>query len=52
MDGHDRQICVFDPFNRLGSCIGPGLEVLLVGILRDAVEVLQVQGVLVRRHQM
>lgn len=52
MNSHDGQVCAFDPSDGLRRGVWSGLEILLVRVLRDMMQVLQVQGVFVSRHQM
>lgn len=52
MNSHTGHICAFDPPDGLGGWVWSRLVVLLVGILRDTMQVLQVQGVFVSRNQM
>lgn len=52
MDTHAGHICVFNPSDGLRRGVWPRLEVLLVGVLGDTEQILQVQGVFVRRDQM
>lgn len=51
MDGHRGHVCALDPSDGLGRRVGPRLEILLVGVLRDTVQVLEVLGALVSRDQ-
>lgn len=51
MDTHARQICAFHPSDGLGRGVWSRLDILLVGVLRDMMQVLQVQGVFMSRDQ-
>jgi hypothetical protein len=52
VDSHAGELCVLDPFKGLWRGHGPGLDVLLVGVVRYAAQVLQVMRVLMGRDQL
>lgn len=51
MHSHVGHVCVFDPSDGLWRGVGSGFQVLLVGVLRDTLQVLQVQRLLMSRDE-